>query len=237
MHPVREDTPDLPAQGHPPVITHLCRSKRLINGPPPAPILPVTPKCYRSMKEATRNILSPPLVRSSPYTLYSIQIYSPLVLSLYKFDNNFYQQGNILNGNIDVDFATYSSANNRYIKALRVSYQCIIDSAKLDEYKPLKMSNPPRPICTHLPDSADIKDPGSFFDIFVNDNDFEEIVTNTNKYTEQYSVRYSNTSQRDFELTNRIEIKVYFAILIYIDIHRIHNPKEHWNNPARLLPI
>jgi hypothetical protein len=44
------------------------------------------------------------------------------------------------------------------------------------------MPNPPYPMRTHLLDSANIKDPRSFFDIFVNDDDFEEIVTNTNKY-------------------------------------------------------
>ena len=167
---------------HPLVITHLHKSKRLITRPL-ALILPITPKCYRPAKQVTCNISSPLSVRSFPYTLCGIKIAGLLVSSLFKFDPDFYQQGSILNGNIDAEMVTYKVANNRYIKAMRVAHERIIDSAKLDEYEPLEMLNPPRLIHTHLPDSANIKDLASFFEIFVKDKDFDIIVTNTNKYT------------------------------------------------------
>jgi hypothetical protein len=230
MHPVRDDTrdlPTLPAQGHPLVITHLRRSKRVASGPPPATILPITPKRRRPAKKAVRNASSPAPAMSSPYALCGIQIAGPAVLSPFKFDPDFYQQGSILNGNIDVDKATCGAANNRHMKAMRGAHEHIIESAKLDEYKPLEMPNPPRLLRTYLPDSANIKDPASFFEIFVKDEDFDMIMANTNKYAEQYSVRYPNASQRHFKPTNRTKIKIYFAILIYMGIHKINNPKEH----------
>jgi hypothetical protein len=205
MYPVREDTPDspaLPALEHPPVITHLRRSKRFATGPPPAAFLPTTPKRRRPAKKAARNASSPAPAMSSPYALRGIQIAGPAVSSPFKFDPDFYQQGSILNDNIDVDMATYGAANNRHMKAMRAAHERIIDSAKLDEYEPLEMPDPPRLMRTHLPDFANIKDPASFFEIFVKDEDFDMIVANTNKYAKQYLVRHPDRSQRRFLLTD-----------------------------------
>ena len=81
------------------------------------------------------------------------------------------------------------------------------------------MPNPPRLLHSHLPDSANVKDPLSFFDLFLKDDDFNEIIMNTNKYAEDYTRKYQDTSQWRFNPINRSEIKVYFAILIYIGIH------------------
>jgi hypothetical protein len=135
----------------------------MATGPPPAAFLPTTPKRRRPAKKAARNASSPALAISSPYALHGIQIASLAVSSPFKFDPDFYQQGNILNGNIDIDMATYGATNNRHMKAMRVAHKRIIDSAKLDEYKPLEMPDPPRPIRTHLPDFANIKDLASFY--------------------------------------------------------------------------
>jgi hypothetical protein len=192
MYPVREDILDLldlPALKHPPVITHLRKSKRLATRPL-ALILLITPKRYRPAKQVARNISSPLSVRSSLYALRGIQIASPPVLSPFKFDPDFYQQGNILNGNIDAEMATYRVVNNRYIKAMRVTHERIIDNAKLNEYKPLEMPDPPRLIRTHLLNFTNIKDLASFFEMFMKDEDFDVIVANTNKYIEQYLIRY-----------------------------------------------
>ena len=67
---------------------------------------------------------------------------------------------------------------------MRNAHEQIINSAKLEEYEPLDMPDPSRPMCTHLPDSAVIDNPRSFFDIFLKDDDFDIITVNTNKYTE-----------------------------------------------------
>jgi hypothetical protein len=88
-----------------------------------------------------------------------------------------------LNGNINAAIATYKAANNYYMKAMRAAHECIINSAKLDEYKPLEMPNPPRLIRTYLPDSTDINNLRSFLDIFLKNDDFNEITVNINTYT------------------------------------------------------
>jgi len=67
---------------------------------------------------------------------------------------------------------------------MRRAHERIINSAKLDKYKPLEIPDPPRLIRTYLPDSANVKDPGSFFNIFLKDDDFNEIIININRYTE-----------------------------------------------------
>lgn len=89
-----------------------------------------------------------------------------------------------MNSNIDIDNTSYGSVNNRYKKHMCEAHERIINSAKLDEYEQLDMPNPPRLIRTHLPDSANINNPRSFFDLFVKGDDFDDIVMNTNKYTE-----------------------------------------------------
>ena len=84
----------------------------------------------------------------------------------------------------------YSAVNNWYKKHLHSAHERIIKSAKLEDFLPIDMPNPPCLLCSHLPDSADIKDPIIFFEIFLKDDDFEMIVMNTNKYAESYAGRY-----------------------------------------------
>ena len=50
-------------------------------------------------------------------------------------------------------------------------------------------------------------------------------------------MRYLNSSQWRFLLTDRVKIKAYFAILIYIGIHKIKDPQEYWANLVIGLPI
>jgi hypothetical protein len=79
MLPVREDTPDLLVLEHPPVITHLRRSKRKARTPfIPAP--PTTPKRRRPTKKARklRNSSSPAPAISSPYRQRDYQCVYPL---------------------------------------------------------------------------------------------------------------------------------------------------------------
>ena len=52
------------------------------------------------------------------------------------------------------------------------------------------MPDPPRLLRSVLPDSANINDLGTFFDMFMKIEDLELIVANINKYTEAYTGRY-----------------------------------------------
>jgi Transposase IS4 len=242
IHPVRDDSPDLPSnrpnlvEDHPPVISRLRPRKR-----PNPPTLPSTPKRRKPTKRARqgRNDSSPNLAPSSPYRLLNAQFipgFSLVESSPYRFDEEFYHQGSILNGDIDIDAATYGAVNNRHKKHLCSAHERIIDSAKLEEFSPINMPNPPRPMRSHLSNSADVKDPASFFDMFLKDDDFDMIAMNTNKYAESYAGRYQKAGQKVFKPTTRDEIKVYFAILIYLGIHQHHNPKLAWDNMPRNTP-
>jgi hypothetical protein len=58
---------------------------------------------------------------------------------------------------------------------------------KLEDFEPLSILNPPCPLHALLLDYTNVKDPRTFFDIFVKFKDFELIIANTNKYIEGYS--------------------------------------------------
>jgi hypothetical protein len=85
---------------------------------------------------------------------------------------------------------TYSTINNYYRKHLYTAYKTIIKSAKLEDFKPLEMPDPPRLLYSVLPDSADVNNLGTFFNIFVKIEDLELIIANINKYMEAYTSRY-----------------------------------------------
>jgi hypothetical protein len=89
------------------------------------------------------------------------------------------------------------------------------------------MPDPPRLIRSYLPESYKVNDLASYFAYFMRLEEFELIARNMNKYTKEYPTRYLEASQRPFKPTNAAEIMVYFALLIFIGIHRDHNPKSH----------
>jgi hypothetical protein len=130
------------------------------------------------------------------------------VSSPYIFDEGFYHHGPILNGDIDAETATYGATHNRHKKYMRRAYEEIIDSTVFEGFTSLEMSDPPRLLHAHLPDSCKVDDPASFFKHFFRDEDFELIVTNTNNHAKVYPSRHSKSSQRLFKPTNRAEIKV-----------------------------
>jgi hypothetical protein len=177
---------------------------------------------------------------SSPYRIRTPVANLPnasFISSPYEFDEQFYTNSAILNDNLDVDLATFGAANNAHMKHMRQAHEDIIDSTKLEEFEPIEMPNPPRPIRSHLPDSCKVNDPASYFKYFMGDSEFDMIVTNTNKYADQYSTRHPQSSQRFFKWTNRAEIKVYLTILIFIGIHKQKHPKSHWESPSLSSPV
>jgi len=223
---------ELPPQS--PVNSRLRPRKRkpIITAPPATPIRRARPS-KRVRKR--RNSSSPPAL-SSPYRLIP-PIDEGAISSPYQFDHDFYHERSILNGNVDSEAATYGAANNRHKKHLREAHEKIIDSAVLEQFTPLDMPDPPRPLRAFLPDSAKVNNPGSFFDLFLKDDDFEMIATNTNKYAEAYPMLYPRNSARPFKPTCRAEIKIYFAILIFLGIYKHNNPKAHWDAPLPGSPV
>jgi hypothetical protein len=49
------------------------------------------------------------------------------------------------------------------------------------------MPNPPCPLRAFIPDYANVKDPRTFFNIFIKFKDFKLIIVNINKYIKGYS--------------------------------------------------
>ena len=85
----------------------------------------VTPTRIRPLKRARQQLRnrSPTLAREpEPY-------YNLMPLSPYIFDADFYNNRDILNGNITPGGATYGAVNNRHAKYIRKIYEEVIDSA------------------------------------------------------------------------------------------------------------
>ena len=80
------------------------------------------------------------------------------------------------------------------------------------------MPSPPRLLCAVLPDSCDITDLTFFFDMFINDKEFDGFVKNTNNYTLLWLVQHPESQTYHQKPTNRQEIKTYFAILIFLGL-------------------
>ena len=109
--------------------------------------------------------------------------YIAIELSLYVFDEDFYTNNpNILNEGLDANIANYGTANNYYMKRLYEAYKRIIDSIKLEAFQPLNILVSPRLIRAHLPDLCIVKDLASFFEVFLREEDYNLLATNTNKY-------------------------------------------------------
>jgi hypothetical protein len=131
----------------------------------------------------------------------------------YIFDEEFYTNNpSILNTIINANIANYRAAHNYYIKRLCEAYKKIIDSAILEAFRLIKLLDLPRLIRAYLLDSCVVKDLASFFEMFLRNEDYNFIITNTNKYIIEYLTLYLKNSHRVFKLTNRQEIKVLIAI-------------------------
>ena len=124
-------------------------------------------------------------------------------LSPYIFDEEFYTNNlSILNIAINANIANYKAAHNHYIKRLREAYKKIIDSAILEAFRLIKLLDLLRLIRAYLLDLCVVKDLASFFEMFLRDEDYNFIITNTNKYAIKYLTLYLKNSYRVFKLTN-----------------------------------
>jgi hypothetical protein len=104
--------------------------------------------------------------------------------SLYVFDHDFYNNSQIINSDVSFEDAIFGVETNHQAKHLHRAYKSIIESSQLnDEFKPIDMPNPPRPLRARLSDDYNIKRPETFFSIFIGDEQFDLLAWNTNAYT------------------------------------------------------
>ncbi|PMD15241.1 hypothetical protein NA56DRAFT_354308 [Hyaloscypha hepaticicola] len=152
-------------------------------------------------------------------------------------DDDFYNNGQILNGGISPETATYGTANNAHKKHMQISHRQIMDSAKLAPFEPLEMPDPPRLMTTNLPEDCEIDNPISFFEIFFNEGIYELLAKNTNKYARAWSSIYPEKKPPPWTDVTVEEIKVYIALLIWFGIYRHKDPYSHWKQSTEDSPI
>lgn len=153
-------------------------------------------------------------------------------------DDEFYNNRDILNGNITPGGATYGAANNRHAKHMRKLHKEIIDSAQIDgSFVLIEMPNPARKMSTVLPEDCDIKDLISFFELFFREEQYELLAKNTNKYAAAYPEIYPDKKPKPWKDTTASEIKIYVALLIYMGINKNNDPQAHWRNPTEHSPV
>ena len=116
-----------------------------------------------------------------------------ITLSLYVFDDLFYNNSNILNRDITPGGVTYGTANNRHVKHIRKVHEEVINSTKIDStFKPLKILDPARPLRTLLPKDCKIRNLTSFVKLVFREEQYELLTRNTNKYAAAYPELYPN---------------------------------------------
>jgi hypothetical protein len=60
-----------------------------------------------------------------------------------------------------------------------MAHKDIINSAVIEQFTSLEMPDPARPMRSHLPDSANVRDQGTFLDMLLKDSNIDGIVANT----------------------------------------------------------
>lgn len=110
---------------------------------------------------------------------------------------DFYNNRDILNGDITPGGATYGTANKAHAKYMRTVYEEVINSAQVDStFVPLEMPDPGRKMRTLLPEDCDIQDPISFFELFFGEEQYELLAKNTNKYAAAYPEQHPDKRPR-----------------------------------------
>ena len=134
------------SQDHSLILSRLRPCKRKSTTPPPPS--PRTPPRYKNRDGQGNRCRdsSPPALIGSPYRIYMpvLRYLKAYFISLlYDFDSyyNFYNNYNILNGDLDKESVTYKTVHNCYKKYLRIVHEIIINVIKVKPFKPLEMPN------------------------------------------------------------------------------------------------
>jgi len=91
--------------------------------------------------------------------------------------------------------------------------------------------SPPHQAQARIPVGTDTTSPLAYFKLFVSDNTICELVKNTNLYAEKKNAGIGTS--RTWHATHERELKVWFAIIIYMGLHRnsakTPRPNLYWN--------
>ena len=131
---------------HPLVISRLHSKKKKAITPPS--LLAMTHR-HSEQRNKRHNSSSPPPSMSSSYRIHtSVPGYleAHFVSSSYAYDHEFYDNGPFGNEGLDEEAVTYEAVHNRHKKHMRKAHEDIINSAKLEPFRPLSMPDPPRPM-------------------------------------------------------------------------------------------
>jgi hypothetical protein len=94
--------------------------------------------------------------------------HNPTASSLYVFDYDFYNNEDIMNGDVSFEDAVFGCQTNRQRKHLYQAHESIISNNQIDtDFEAMDMPNPPRLMRARLSDSCDIKEPATFFEMFM----------------------------------------------------------------------
>ena len=235
-------TPANPAAIHDAVSTHL-RPRRGGRAVLPSTLIPAAPTTPKSTTILERRLTRKALLDAqitpearrvpSPYR-------HPTASSPYVFDHDFYNNEDIMNGDVSFEDAVFGCQTNRQRKHLHQAHESIISNNQIDtSFEAMDMPNPPRPMRARLSDSCDIKKPATFFEMFMGDEQFDMLARHTNAYAQYQLANFParHKSRKSWRDTNRQEIKVFIAILIFQGHNRNTRPKSHWEDPIRDSPI
>jgi hypothetical protein len=169
------------------VSTHLYphRGGRAVLPSTPIPLAPTTPRSTtilerRLVRGALLNAQVTPNAHHmpSPY-------YNPAASSPYIFNHDFYNNEDIINGNVSFEDVVFGYQTNRQAKHLYKAHKSIISNNQINtNFKARDMPNPPRLIRARLSNSYNIKNPATFFEIFIGNKQFNILARYINAYTQ-----------------------------------------------------
>jgi hypothetical protein len=144
--------------------------------------------------------------------------YNPTALSPYVFNHDFYNNKDIINGDVSFKDTVFGCQTNRQAKHLHQAYESIISNNQINtSLEAIDMPNPPRLIRARLSDSCNINKPATFFEMFIGDKQFDILTRYTNAYAQYQLANFLERHQRrkGWKDTNRQEIKVFITVLIF----------------------
>jgi hypothetical protein len=110
---------------------------------------------------------------------------NPITSSPYVFNHDFYNNEEIINGDISFEDAVFGCQTNRQAKHLYKAHESIMENNLINtDFEAMDMPNPPRPMRVRLSDDCDIKKPETFFAMFIGDDQFNMLARHTNAYAQ-----------------------------------------------------
>jgi hypothetical protein len=99
-------------------------------------------------------------------------------------------------------------------------------------FEPLSMATPFSPT-VYIPSTANILSPYSIFSLFIPENIYSTISTNTNIYALQKGAGLTSLHGRTWCDTTANEIKIFIAIVLYMGVHRSPRMEDYWSSTKK----